>query len=139
MVTERPSGVTILAIIYILLGLLSLVWSLLVFGVGAVTGLTGAIVGAENMASFGTANFWGGIIGVAGATLDFIIAYGLLNLRPWGWMLALIGLAITVITGVLGLMSGGFFAICCGILGLLVPAGILFYLLQPEVRKAFGR
>ena len=139
MVTERPSGVTILAVIYILLGLLSLVWSLLVFGVGAVTGLTGAIVGAENMTSFGSANFWGGIIGVAGATLDFIIAYGLLNLRPWGWMLALIGLAITVITGVLGLMSGGFFAICCGILGLLVPAGILFYLLQPEVRKAFGR
>ena len=139
MVTERPSGVTILAIIYILLGLLSLVWSLLVFGVGAVTGLTGAIVGAENMTSFGSANFWGGIIGVAGAMLDFIIAYGLLNLRPWGWMLALIGLAITVITGVLGLMSGGFFAICCGILGLLVPAGILFYLLQPEVRKAFGR
>jgi len=91
------------------------------------------------MASFGTANFWGGIIGVAGAMLDFIIAYGLLNLRPWGWMLALIGLAITVITGVLGLASGGFFAICCGILGLLVPAGILYYLLRPDVRKAFGR
>ncbi len=139
MVTERPSGVTILAIIYILLGLLSLVWSLLVFGVGAVTGLTGAIVGAENMASFGTANFWGGIVGVAGAVLDFIIAYGLLNLRPWGWILALIGLAITVITGVLGLAGGGFFAICCGILGLLVPAGILYYLLRPDVRKAFGR
>ena len=139
MVAERPSGVTILAVIYILLGLLSLVWSLLVFGVGAVTGLTGAIVGAENMTSFGSANFWGGIIGVAGAMLDFIIAYGLLNLRPWGWMLALIGLAITVITGVLGLMSGGFFAVCCGILGLLVPAGILYYLLRPDVRKAFGR
>ena len=139
MVSERPSGVTILAVIYILLGLLSLVWSLLVFGVGAVTGLTGAIVGAENMTSFGSANFWGGIIGVAGAMLDFIIAYGLLNLRPWGCMLALIGLAITVITGVLGLMSGGFFAVCCGILGLLVPAGILYYLLRPDVRKAFGR
>lgn len=139
MVTERPTGITILAVIYILLGLLSLVWSLLVFGVGAVTGLTGAIVGAENMASFGSANFWGGIIGVAGAMLDFIIAYGLLNLRPWGWMLALIGLAITVITGVMGLMSGGFFAICCGLLGLLVPAGILYYLLRPDVRRAFGR
>lgn len=139
MVTERPTGVTILAVIYILLGLLSLVWSLLVFGVGAVTGLTGAIVGAENMASFGSANFWGGIIGVAGAMLDFIIAYGLLNLRPWGWMLALIGLAITVITGVMGLMSGGFFAICCGLLGLLVPAGILYYLLRPDLRRAFGR
>lgn len=139
MVTERPSGVTLLAIVYILLGLLSLFWSLLVFGVGAVTGLTGAIVGADNMASFGSANFWGGILGVAGATLDFIIAFGLLNLRRWAWALALLGLAITVITGVLGLSGGGFFAVCCGILGLLVPAGILYYLLRPDVRRAFGR
>ena len=35
--------------------------------------------------------------------------------------------------------SGGFVAVCCGILGLLIPAGILYYLLQPEVRQAFGR
>lgn len=139
MIIERPSGVTILAIIYILLGLLLLTWSLLVFGVGAVTGLTGAIVGADNMASFGSANFWGGILGVAGAMLDFIIAYGLMNLRRWAWALALVGLAATVITGVLGLSGGGFFAVCCGVLGLLVPAGILYYLLRPEVRQAFGR
>ena len=127
-----------MAVIYILLGVLSLFWSLLVFGVGAATGLTGSIVGAENMAAFGRSNFWGGIIGVAGAMVNLIIAYGLFNLKRWAWALALVGLAITVVTGVLGLSGGGFFAICCGILGLLVPAGVLYYLLRPDVRRVFG-
>ena len=26
-----------------------------------------------------------------------------------------------------------------GIIGLIIPAGIVYYLLQPEVRRAFGR
>lgn len=139
MTTARPTGVTLLAVAFLILGLLSLAWSLLIFGVGAVTGLTGAIFGADSLASFGGNNFWHGIVGVAGATLDLIIAFGLLNLRRWAWALALVGVGITVITGVLGLANGGFFAICCGILGLLIPAGIVYYLLQPEVRRAFGR
>lgn len=139
MAQTRPAGVTLLAIAFILLGLLSLGWSLLVFGVGAVTGLTGAIFGADSLASFGGANFWHGIVGIAGAVLDLIIAYGLLTLRRWAWALALLGVGVTVITGVLGLANGGFFAVCCGILGLLIPAGILYYLLRPEVRQAFGR
>jgi hypothetical protein len=52
--------------------------------------------------------------------------------------LALIAVAINVITGVLGIFEGGFFAVCCGILGLIIPAAILFYLLRPDVRRAFG-
>ena len=139
MTTTRPAGVTLLAVVFLVLGLLSLGWSLLVFGVGAVTGLTGAIFGAESLASFGGANFWHGIIGVGGAVLDLIIAYGLWTLRRWAWVLALVGVGITVVTGVLGLANGGFFAVCCGILGLLIPAGIVYYLLRPEVRQAFGR
>ena len=37
MATTRPTGVTLLGIAFILLGLLSLFWSLLVFGFGAAT------------------------------------------------------------------------------------------------------
>jgi hypothetical protein len=139
MVNERPGGVTVLAVVYIILGVVSLIWSLLVFGVGTFTGLFGSLFGAENMASFGVTNVWAGMLGVAGAVLDFIIAYGLLKLRRWAWVLALIGVGVAVITGVLGLFGGGFFGICCGILGLAVPAGILYYLLRPDVRQVFGR
>jgi hypothetical protein len=44
-----------------------------------------------------------------------------------------------VIGGVLGMFSGGLWTLCCGLFGLIIPAGILIYLLRPEVRKAFGR
>ena len=139
MENQRPAGITFLAVAFILLGLLSLFWSLLVFGVGAATGITGAIFGADSMRAFGSSNFWGGIIGVVGAVLDLIIAYGLLGLKKWAWMLALIGVAINVINGVMGLMSGGIFAMLCGLLGLVVPGIILYYLMRPDVRAAFGR
>lgn len=139
MTNTRPTGITVLAAAFILLGLLSLFWSLLVFGVGAAVSVTGAIVGAENMTTFGGANAWLGIVGVAGAVVDFIVAFGLLRLRRWAWLLALLGVGVNVVLGVLGLFSGGFWAFCCGILGLVIPGAILYYLLRPDVRSAFGR
>lgn len=139
MVSQRPTGVTLLAVLFIILGLVSLLWSLLVFGFGAVTGVTGAIIGVDNVTAAGRASFWNGVFGVAGAMIDFIVAFGLLNLRRWAWLLALIAVGINVVTGVLGLFEGGFFAVCWGILGLIVPAIILYYLLRPDVRRAFGR
>jgi hypothetical protein len=138
MPSQRPSGITIIAVAFIILGILSLVWSLVVFGFGTFTGVTGAIFGAENVAEAGRAGFWNGVFGIAGAILDFIVAYGLLNLRRWGWVLALIAVGINVVSGVLGLVSGGFIAVCWGILGLIIPAAVLIYLLRPNVRKAFG-
>jgi hypothetical protein len=138
MASQRPSGITIIAVAFIILGILSLIWSLIVFGFGTFTGVTGAIFGAENVAEAGRAGFWNGVFGIAGAILDFIVAFGLWNLRRWGWVLALIAVVINVITGVLGLFEGGFIAVCWGILGLIIPAAILFYLLRPDVRRAFG-
>ena len=139
MAKQRPTGITLLAIAFIILGVLSFVWSLLVFGVGAVTGLTGSIIGAENVASLGGSNVFGGMVGMAAAVLDFIIAFGLLRLKPWAWLLALIGVGLNFISGIVGIFQGGFFALCCGLLGLLVPGAILFYLLRPEIRRLFGR
>ncbi len=138
MVTRRPTGVTLLAIAFIILGLLSLFWSLLVFGFGAATGVVGTLFGDDVMATVGGAQTINGIVGVIAAVIDLVVAYGLLALKRWGWVLALVGVGITVVSGVLGLFSGGFVAVCCGVIGLLIPAGILYYLLQPEVRQAFG-
>ena len=139
MAKRRPTGVTLLAIVFILLGLLSLFWSLLVFGFGATTGIVGALFGDDVLATVGGAQTINGIVGVIGAVIDLVVAYGLLALKRWAWLLALVGVGISVVSGVLGLFSGGFVAVCCGVIGLIIPAGILYYLLQPEVRQAFGR
>ena len=139
MATTRPTGVTLLGIAFILLGLLSLFWSLLVFGFGAATGVVGTLFGDGVLATVGGAQTIQGIIGIIAAVIDLVVAYGLLALKRWAWLLALIGVGVNVVSGVLGLFSGGFVAICCGVIGLIIPAGIVFYLLQPEVRQAFGR
>ncbi|HOU41143.1 MAG TPA: hypothetical protein PK829_07730 [Promineifilum sp.] len=67
------------------------------------------------------------------------VAFGLFTLKRWAWLLALLGVAITFITGIMGLFSGGLIAFCCGVLGLIVSGAILYYLLQPDVRRVFGR
>lgn len=136
---QRPTGITLLAIAFLVLGGLSLLWSLFQFGVGSITGLTASLFGAQNIASAGASSAWAGVVGAAGAIINFIVAFGLFTLKPWAWILALIAVGINAVSGILGLFSGGFFALCCGLVGLAIPAGILYYLLRPEVKKAFGR
>ena len=135
---ERPTGITIIAIVYLFLGVLSLLWSGLVFGLGGVGSLFGGLVGAENLAAASTAGAWSGFLGILAAIVQFAVAIGLLKMAKWAWILALIGVALTVIQGIAGVFSGGPFAFMCGLLGLLVPVLILIYLLTSKVRRVFG-
>ena len=135
----RPAGITLLAVVYLILAVLSIVWSLLIFGVGGLSWLTGALFSAEDLRNFGGGNTWAGIIGVIGAMVQLIVAFGLLGMRRWAWMLALLGALITFVQGLIGMFGGGLFVFCCGAFGLLIPGAILFYLLRPHVRAAFGQ
>ncbi len=135
---ERPIGIGILAVLYIILAILSLLWSLMVFGVGGLSSLFGGLFGLEDIAAFGASSGWSGFVGIVTAVIQFVVAFGLLAMKKWAWALALIGVGLTVIQGVIGVFSGGLFAFMCGILGLAIPIGILIYLLLPGTRRAFG-
>ena len=134
----RPAGLTILAVIFILLAIVSVLWSILVFGVGGLSWMTGTLFGAEKWQAFGGNSTWSAFVGIIAAIIQLIVAFGVLGGKRWAWFLALVAVGFTVITGVLGLFGGGFGAFICGGLGLLVPAGILFYLLKPNVRRFFA-
>lgn len=134
----RPSGVTLLAIIMIGLALLSLLWSGLVFGVGGLSSIFGSLFGAENIAGFGGSSLASGLLGILSAILHIVVAGGLLSMKRWSWFVALIAVGLTVVQGVIGVFSGGFFTLCYGSIGLVIPGGIVFYLLQQDVREAFG-
>lgn len=137
MTQQRPTGITIIAVISLILAGLSILWSLLVLGFGGLTGLTGSLFNAEQLAAFGGSAFVSGGLGILTAILQVIVAFGLLGLKRWAWVLALIAYGVTVIQGVAGLFGGGLGAICCGGLGLIVPVGVLIYLLRGNVRAAF--
>ena len=136
---QRPAGITILAIVYILLAILSLLWSLFVFGFGGVTATFGTLFGAENMAVTGVNSVVSGTLGIITAIVQFVVAYGLMKLRPWAWLLAIIAVGLNVVGGILGMFGGGIWAFCCGLFGLIIPGAILIYLFRPHVRRAFLR
>ena len=135
---KRPTGITIIAILYIVLAILSLLWSGLVFGVGGLSSLFGGLVGAESVAAFGVSSGWAGFLGIVTAVVQFIVAIGLLSMKKWAWILALIGVGLTVVQGVVSLFAGGPFGFMCGGLALIIPVIILIYLLRPTIRGAFG-
>lgn len=136
--SQRSPGITLVAIIFIGLGILSLLWSGLVFGVGGLSSLFASIFNAESIAEFGTTSTWVGFLGILAAALQIVAGFGLLALKKWAWILALISIAVTIVQGVVGMFSNGLFIFLCGVFGLLIPIAMLIYLLRRETRANFG-
>jgi len=136
---KRPGGITFLGILFILLGILALCWSSFAFGFGALSASFGQWLGALRLGNFGNQAVWQGAIGLVAAIVQIIVGGGLLGLKRWAWILAFVAVALNLAQGVLSMIGGGFLSICCGAFWLLLPLGILVYLLTPGVRRAFSK
>ena len=122
---QRPTGVTVLAILAIIGGIL-----------GILAGVSGLALGPALDASNRVA-----VLGLNGAALilgilELVIGIGLWLLKPWAWSMAVIVFVLEAISRALGLVSGPGLG---PVLGLIVAGVILFYLFRPEVKAAFGR
>jgi hypothetical protein len=127
---RRPLGVTILAILQLIAGLLGLCLPtvLLVGGtLVAFLGTAGTVIGAIGIVA--------GLLMLIGPLLHLIVAYGALNLRQWAWWLGVIATGVDVAGAALNLWNG------VGLLQAIVPVGfsliVFVYLLTPGVRQAF--
>jgi hypothetical protein len=95
-------------------------------------------LGALRLGAFGSQAALQGAIGLVAAIIEIIVGGGLLALKRWAWILAFLAIALNVVQGGLSVIGGGFLSICCGAFWLLIPLGILLYLLTPGVRRAFN-
>lgn len=121
---ERPLGVTIIGILWILGGLLALLGGLGIAAFSAVMGPFGGVTGLA-------IGFVFIIIGAVEITL------GIGCFRAWGWVWT-VGVIITIVSlliGLLDLLISGAGAL----LGILISAIILWYLFQPNVKAYFGK
>lgn len=128
----RPTGITILAGAFLLLGILSFIWSMLAFGFGGLSTLFGSIFTLSPQLS---SSLWTGFLGMVTAAVQIATGIGLLQMRSWAWYLAFIAIGLSIIQGVVGLFGGSFI---CGAISLIIPVGIAIYLLRQEIRDLFG-
>jgi hypothetical protein len=127
----RPTGVTVLAILEALIGLV------MVFE-GSGLALLGALAG---MFTEGLADFLGALSGILGVVmivigvLSFFTAFGVWNGRSWAWTLS-------VVLTILGLLFGLIFlfgSLILQIVWIVVYAVIIYYLYRPNVKFFFGK
>lgn len=136
---QRPIGVTILAILAALGGILALCGSLALIGLGGVLGgILGSQVSAGAGFLVGMLGVIFGVITLVIALLELALAYGAWNLRPWAWLL---GIATESVAGLFSLIRllDGRGSTGVEVINIAIAALIVYYLLTPEVRKAFGR
>lgn len=125
---SRPTGVTIIAILAFISGLLGLCGALPVFGISLIAGAFVPPVGVI-----------GTIIGIVltfAPILMLIFAYGAWNLRAWSWMLGIIATGVSVFSALIAVVTTGN-VLAIGTHGLL-PIIVFIYLLLPDTRKAFN-
>jgi len=123
--SERPLGVTIIGILWIIGGLLLLLAGLGLAALGAV--IAGPI---------------GGVVGLAlGFVLIIIgiieILLGIGCFKAWGWVWT-VGVIITIISLVMGIITL-FSDWMSGLISIIISAIILWYLFQANVKAYFGK
>jgi hypothetical protein len=138
---ERPTGVTILAVLYFLgaafLGLAGLGF---ILGGSMLSGL--ARSGGPGAALFAAGGAVIGGIFLILALLDAAVGVGFIKLQNWARVLAIILIVIGALFGLLGMFSMmlhfAVFGLMFRLIVLAVQIWILAYLFKPHVKQAFG-
>jgi len=135
----RPTGVTIIAILAIVGGIFSIVGGLGLTFLGGVLGGAGAAAGEAGGGMFGglLALFGIGTLGIGVA--EVIVGWGLWGLKPWAWMVAVILFIANIALTVLTALGANSLISLSTLIGVAIPAIILYYLMTPPVKTAFGR
>ncbi|MDP8941079.1 MAG: hypothetical protein M3M84_00885 [Thermoproteota archaeon] len=138
-IKKRPTGVTIIAILIIIGGIL-----LLLAGIGGVAvgslfisqiiGLGFVIIGAIILA-----------VGIG----YLVVSYGLLKGKRWAWTITVVLLFIGIVINVVSIIFGSFainmdistfLTVNSGnIAGIIISVIILYYLYRPHVKSYFGK
>lgn len=136
---QRPTGITILAILAAI-GAASSIYGGLCLISGGIFG--GAVLGGMGAVSAGVGL---GLLAVISGLLTMVhgalsagFAYGAWYLKPWAWMLGVAAGGLGILQALFSLIndSSGWFGF---LIAVAINGAILYYLFTPEVKRAFGR
>lgn len=127
---QRPTGVTILAILAFIGGIFGILGGL------ALVGFSGRIA-ASGVAGGGFATILGVLLLLYGV-LALVLGYGFWTLKPWAWTLGVGLQAAGIVLNVLQFINDST-QLVSAIFSIAISVAILWYLYQPHVKAAFGR
>jgi hypothetical protein len=135
---QRPMGVTILAVLAIIGGIFGICGGGLGILGGSFLGAVGAQAGVGNAAALGGMAVLSSLILLVIAVAEILFGIGALTLKPWAWMLGLVISGISIVFALLSLLAGWapFFNV---LIQIVISGIIIYYLMTPEVKQAFGR
>lgn len=116
---DRPIGITIIAILMIISGIIFIISGI---GLTALSVLSLAFLAG----GIGTI-----ILGIA----CLVVAWGLLKGAGWAWIITLIITIISIVVNIVHLASGN----TASIIGIIINGIIIYYLYRPNVKSYFGR
>lgn len=126
----RPTGVAILAILDIVVGILALLGGIFIAALG----------GSGLLALYGY-GFFNGFVAVVGGfiivigILAIIVGWGMWSGKEWAWLLAIILYGLGALSGLLSLAGGNL----SSVVGLPIDVLLLWYMFRPHVKAFFGR
>lgn len=126
---QRPTGITVMAVLSAIGGVFGQLASLALLGLGTAVSATGGLGGLA---------FLAGIIVLAYSVLSLVLAYGFWTLKPWAWPLGIGVQVLGIIQAVLQFMNNSTNVVSL-VISLAIAGVILWYLYQPHVKAAFGR
>lgn len=119
----RPTGITILAVLAAVGGVLGLFAGFVLLFAGTVLfGGLGALLGIATLAYAG---------------LFIAFAYGAWTLKPWAWPLGVAVSVFGIVLAVISIVGGG--DIISNAVTIVLDGVILYYLNQPTIKSLFGR
>jgi hypothetical protein len=120
----RPTGITILAILSAIGGVLGLFGGFVVLGLGAtILGGAGVVLALAILAL---------------AALSLALAWGFWTLQPWAWPLGVVIQAANIVLAIVQFAAADT-GIVSTIISIAIAGAILYYLNQPTIKALFGR
>jgi hypothetical protein len=135
---KRPTGVTIIAILNIIGGIVMLFGGLALVAAGSILpGLPMTDGELSQVPSWliGTGAIAIGAIILILGIISFVVAYGLLKGAGWAWTVTVVLSIVTIVLNAISIATGNF----GGIISIIISAIILYYLYRPHVKAFFGK
>jgi hypothetical protein len=125
-VQTRPQGLTLLAVMVAVAGVVTFLAGIAYVIVGGSVGATIALGGLGTVLA---------VLLLVNGFVDLAFAYGAWTLKPWGWTVGLIGAGLMIVTALLRIVDNPTSAV----ISIAISVAIIYYLNKSAVKAAFGR